>query len=66
MTAEDLRAVLAIREAAARIAADCSSILRRRELKCSARIALSRPALLMAHRELLWAFADHASKKEAD
>jgi len=57
MTAAEIRALHEIAALADRIAQDARSVARRRDLACDIRrLALARPGLLAAHRDVLWSF----------
>jgi len=63
MSSDEVRHVMAVRDAAAQLAADAQSILRRRNLRTcdSARIIEARKLIKAAHRDLLFCFVDAAT-----
>jgi len=63
MTTAEIASVAAVRDAAAQLAADAQSIIRRRNLRTcdSARIVEARKLIKLAHRDLLFCFVDAAT-----
>jgi len=57
MTAAEIRTLHEVATLAERLALDARSIARRPGLACDGRrLALAKPALLMAHQSVLWSF----------